>query len=588
MRRLALALGSLAIIALVLESTLLSNTSVHPCPAAPPLSAVAAAPVPATSPGRELDRTALCAADPRAWWSAPRAGVQLCYQFAIESHTELRRGEQHDTMLHRAAGQLRWSCRSRRRDAVVLELELTPVAIGWQLDDEPVDAGEPNAVRHAWLQLGGDGQLAVSFDAGTSAHHRLLLRELIAMFMQARVNPLPADSRAWSQTTAAPSNGGADAAASLAVTTTSEARIPFSSLVEPAPAAPGLDPDPCSFSDLQGGEEFEILLPHLERLEFRALLSGVSLEQLLAQLDHATPADERADRQLAQRKLTWHLRFHPEDLERLRALLIGTDLGRTASRTILPAVAAVEGASARRLLLELLDDDRLDDTVASAALAAMIDCTPPADELAAAVERALRSRSSRPVQREALLALGAMAARPGPQQAAASLRLLDLESVAESDLLLGAWLDAVGAGAPEQAVVAAGRHLGAADERTRAAAVAALREAPADAAVAMLAPLVQSDPARLVRARAAEIVAQHATPEAMRTTAEVLANDADADVRIAVVAALGRRPDRTDDVTVQLRLAATADPADQVRELADELLRAPGQSRELPPPGEAR
>lgn len=303
-----------------------------------------------------------------------------------------------------------------------------------------------------------------------------------------------------------------------------------------------------------------------EHLALERELRGVSMQAVLQQLRILLQQDAD-DEQLhaARRRIVWLVRNDANALRDLQALVNEPGVDAALVAEALGAAGAADTLAAQEFLAGLAREP-LAATTRLSALHALFQATEPGAAVAAAEAVFGDAGATAELQGTSLLLLGALADERATD-AAHVQSLLSREQAALERGLAVDWLEALGnAGRPE-VVDAALRHLGAPDERHRAAAVSAARRTMDARAVAALVERARTDDSALVRMRAIEVLAQRAGHAALASLERAAREDRDANVRLTAVLGLASRPER-DAVRTVLQYVAGQDATREVREAA--------------------
>jgi hypothetical protein len=322
-----------------------------------------------------------------------------------------------------------------------------------------------------------------------------------------------------------------------------------------------------------GNQERAAVNAGREAAHYRASLAGVTVDRLCADLAAmvAAGAIDSPEGYGKKLDLTWLLRLDPEALARATTLL--PSLSVEVAGLLLSAIGASELPAAQALLARVFADPQQDAVRRQAAAWAMVQVQAPALNVVQGFAAALSNAQSLDAGVAAgVLALGTMAGRVAADARPAAMQLL-LQLEAPAALQRGGlanWLEALGNAGQAEGLPAALRHHRAADEFVRAAAVSAVRSIGDQAALQIvLAGADDGEP--IVRARAAEVLAQRGEPVALPRLAQLLEREPDAQVRQAAVGALAGRAAEP-AVAAMLRGRASRDPDAEVRRLAAEAL----------------
>lgn len=303
----------------------------------------------------------------------------------------------------------------------------------------------------------------------------------------------------------------------------------------------------------------------------RELIEGVDFDELLAELEHILRSGNQQSKEWsrARRRLIELLRARPELAEKVLAMLLDPGLDRELAANLLGAAGAAGTAPMQGLLLKVAQAGLLDAERRGQALVALVQVEDPDPAAFGLLPGLFRDAGLDATVRSAsLFMLGAGAGQPGADPHLLA-HLLAQEQYAIENGLLDDYLAALGnAGLPEILPVAQ-QHLASTDPDVRAAALDALRRLETPEALELLRRHASDDPS--VEVRCAAIEALHG-----RVGAQVLAvyEAALRDPQVAVRQTALRGLVHRDGLEVQalMRHARDNDPAQQVRDLAAELL----------------
>lgn len=303
-----------------------------------------------------------------------------------------------------------------------------------------------------------------------------------------------------------------------------------------------------------------------EHLVLERELRGVSMQAVLQQL--RTLLQRGADDEqlhAARRRIVWLVRNDPSALRELQALVSEPGVDAALVAEALGAAGSADTRSSQQFLADLARG-QFAATTRLSALHALFQATEPGAAVAAAEAVFGDAGATAELQGTSLLLLGALADERAMDAAHVQALLGHEQAALERGLAID-WLEALGnAGRPE-VVDAALRHLGAADERQRAAAVSAVRRTADARAVAALVEHASTDDSALVRMRAIEALALRAGPAALASLERAALEDRDANVRLTAVLGLAGRSERT-AVRAVLQRVAGQDASHHVREAA--------------------
>jgi HEAT repeat protein len=300
----------------------------------------------------------------------------------------------------------------------------------------------------------------------------------------------------------------------------------------------------------------------------RAIVQGATPKQLLGDLDKVEPGDHQGA-STVQVRMSALVRQQPSAIPPLISRLNAKN-----APTILGALGSAGSPEAQKALADVTRDTGREGSVRQAAVDSMLSLENPTPEVPAALQTAMESEDPS-LRNNSSLMLGVMSRRMGenePEQAAAVNEKLvtDLNNATDTSDKLRL-LGSLGNAGATQGLPQIAEALKSTDPAVRAQAASSLRFVKDPQADELLSSVMTTDEVVLVRS-AAVAAAAFRNYAPLATALEGAAKDAEASLRLQVVATLGTLASEDGEALLLLDRMAQSDESKDVREHAKSAL----------------
>ena len=335
------------------------------------------------------------------------------------------------------------------------------------------------------------------------------------------------------------------------------------------------DPWSCAFMPVSGVPE-EGAHAEMEMAQWREALEGVTLQDLLIELEALLAAGQDSSREVMQAwtKIAWMVTLDEEVAAELRDVILANAVNEKVANMCLSALGKSGSPAAQAALVGVLESAGLSMAVRSSAAIGMYGIQKPGTEVFESLSKQVGDmRGLGEVRGSSLLAFGELAGRssqPMSDGRTPTEHLLAMEAKAKRADASASWLDAVGNSGDADTLERVVVHLKNKDPEVRRSAVEALRHHQDPRAATAIERVAVRDQDINVRARAVQVLGMRNDGHAAKVLFRLAREDKSPVMRRAAlgeVAAIAHP-----DAEALLTQSAKMDPDSGVREFAQKQL----------------